>query len=327
VNGLDGFMWPGQERLGQGVGLAGYVAGPRASSKKDLQILSGAWNHTCTFRRELLAGLGETRGCVEGFSPISRRKLPLKVRCEFLQMVVLAPLASFNMRSPVATRLSCSDASETGSGACVAKCLARIGRGHVAKQLATALGRGRDLLGVDLAVYAAVERSEEGRRAMSQAWPGVLLFGTSGELLGERMPELSQRAAHLAREVEDIIRAKWDWIELGHLVTYGGTKLDSDRGIAQHVTTTFGLRPLLINPQGWMQVDWPTVAWMDCQFEVHGRVGVRGPLGLDAVTLAPKAPLWSRRVNVDADTGEADRHDICWMPAMCGRPVNGYDYE
>ena len=91
------------------------------------------WIHIFTFRRELLSGFDCLWPFIESYDGERRKEVPGEIHSEFLDLIVLLPLAIFNMRAEVSEEFTISDASETGAGMCSAAALSTEGMLHFPK--------------------------------------------------------------------------------------------------------------------------------------------------------------------------------------------------
>lgn len=145
-------------------------------------------------RRPLLSALNAVWRFIDSFGrepPVVRLPLPTSVRLELARFCALVPLARMDFRLGCMDRVTASDASTTGGGACVSKGLTAYGaaaanatvRGDLpeAHDLIQVLSVGLfdgvgclrmacDVLGLPMAGHISVEKSREGRRVVESAF-------------------------------------------------------------------------------------------------------------------------------------------------------------
>ena len=86
------------------------------ASKKALQKLLGLYVHPFMHRRECMSIFHHTYLFIDTLPEGVSRKIPQYICDELLTAVLLLPLASANIRLPVSTRISATDASLSGGG-------------------------------------------------------------------------------------------------------------------------------------------------------------------------------------------------------------------
>ena len=169
------------------------------ASQRELQVLGGGFVYISMFKRPLLSGLNEIwRDIValEEFPKGTRLPLCKKVAHEIARFIGLVPLAVMNFRAGFDERVTASDASTSGGGACVTRGLTPYGeaaslsrvRGDIPdvndfNQILSiglfdgigALRVALDLLKVPVAGHISVERSEEARRVVEAHFPDVIV--------------------------------------------------------------------------------------------------------------------------------------------------------
>ena len=168
------------------------------ASQRELQVLGGGMVYVCMFKRPMLAGLNQIwRSIVElgdkpkGFRVQRRREVAL----ELMRFLGLLPLAFTNFRADFDERVTASDASTSGGGACVSRGLSPYGaaaalskvRGEMPEESdlcsilsiglfdgISALRVALDILHLPVAGHIAVEKSPEAQRVVESHFPDVV---------------------------------------------------------------------------------------------------------------------------------------------------------
>ena len=118
----------------------------------------GHWCHLCSFRRECSAVHAQVWGYMCAWER-GRRWLDEEIATELVHGLCLLPLFEFDLRAELDEMITCSDASETGGGACYSLEL----RPRAVVPMAGELARGR-----------AVGRARPARHAAGRGLPRLL---------------------------------------------------------------------------------------------------------------------------------------------------------
>jgi hypothetical protein len=210
VDGNLGIAFPNPPKVALYVSLALELVRRGNSTQREMQVVCGGFVYFCLFRRPLLSALNAVWKFIEDFShlpPVVRLPMPPMVQLELVRFCGLVPLARMDFRLSCMGRVTASDASSTGGGACVSTGLTAFGaaaanatvRGDLPEphDLVQVLSVGLfdgigclrvacDLVGLPMAGHISVEKSEEGRRVVEAAFPGSL-FVKDVELVDEAL--------------------------------------------------------------------------------------------------------------------------------------------
>ncbi|CAK0867015.1 unnamed protein product, partial [Prorocentrum cordatum] len=212
IDGHAGIIGPDGDRVARLLGMTQFVLSRSHCRAKVLQVLGGHWTHIFQFRREASSLLVH-------FWPLLRRALqkgsvelcPL-VRNELHLCMFVLPLTAFNLRAPIVSTLTASDACEDGGGVCATRGLTPYGVTAVARdivlqsrgpfdkvglvELCGGIGGARQalhLLGVTPAMYAYSEIDEAAIRVVKSQWPDVVELGQVGLISDTVLAPLRRR--------------------------------------------------------------------------------------------------------------------------------------
>ena len=198
VDGTLGVAYPKPAKVGVYTRLALELLRRGAATQRELQVVCGGFVYFSLFRRPLLASLNSVWHMIEslkGEPPVVRAPLTPGVKLELARFCALVPLARMDFRLTCMERVTASDASSTGGGACVSTGLTSYGvaaanamvRGDVPERhdliqvlsvgLFDGIGCLRmacDLLGLPMAGHVSVEKSPEGRRVVESAFADTI---------------------------------------------------------------------------------------------------------------------------------------------------------
>ena len=210
LDGEAGIAFPKPPKVLLYVRLALELVRRGAATQREMQVVCGGFVYFAMFRRPLLSALNAVWRFIDSLSchpPVVRIPLPSEVRLELVRFCALVPLARLDFRLQVMGKVTASDASSTGGGACVSTGLTDYGaaaansavRGDVpeAHDLIQVLSVGLfdgvgclrmacDVLGLPMAGHVSVEKSAEGRRVVEAAFAGSL-FVEDVELVDHAM--------------------------------------------------------------------------------------------------------------------------------------------
>lgn len=210
VDGVEGIAYPKPQKLGLYLGLALELVRRGNATQREMQVVCGGFVYFCLFRRPLLSALNSVWTFIEEgkkVPPVVRLPLPEKVVQELVRFCALAPMARMDFRLLCQGRVTASDASTSGGGACVSTGLTAYGaaaanaqvRGDVPEEhdfvqvlsigLFDGVGCLRlacDVLGLPMGGHISVERSPEARRVIEAAF-GDSVFVEDVELVTETM--------------------------------------------------------------------------------------------------------------------------------------------
>ena len=194
LDGQQGIAYPKPQKVVLYVSLALELLQRGVANQREMQVVCGGFVYFCMFRRPLLSALNAVWRFIDslnGEPPVVRLPLPPEVRLELARFCALVPLARLDFRLQVAGRVTASDASSSGGGACVTTGLTDYGaaaanasvRGDIpeAHDLVQVLSVGLfdgvgclrmacDVLGLPMAGHVSVEKSPEGRRVVEAAF-------------------------------------------------------------------------------------------------------------------------------------------------------------
>ena len=133
VDGIEGRAFPRESKLGKYFSLAFLLVHEHRATQKQWQIACGGLVYFTMFRRQLLGSLNQVWTHIESYNqPGPRmRETPPVCREELLRFLGMLPLARMDFRLDVHHQVTCSDASESGGGACVSAAVTSLGE-HVA---------------------------------------------------------------------------------------------------------------------------------------------------------------------------------------------------
>ena len=201
LEGRQGTMGPGPERLLKLIQSTLVVIGDKRLKRKWVQVVAGRWVHVLSFRRPGMVVLDAIWKYIS--APFAPLQLEEKVRGELLGMCCLALMWHTNLRAPVCEETTASDASLLGGAVGVSRGLTESGKEFVqcdlqgepvpvipvlVLSLFNGVGctfRCYDLCGVVPAVCIAYEISGPANRVVSQRWPNVLIEKDVRELTAE----------------------------------------------------------------------------------------------------------------------------------------------
>lgn len=177
-------------RYGTFVGLTGYILRQPTTSQKDLQIVCGRWTHLMQTRRGTSSFLDRVWQHAIKLGPYRRAKLPPAIRCELIRCMLMVPLMSANLRAPISSLVTASDASEYAQGCCSSNALTEWGIHESLPDLAGSDRPGCDSMGIltvgdqlgslrfsfdfmriRIAAHAAVVEGLEAERLHLMTWP------------------------------------------------------------------------------------------------------------------------------------------------------------
>ena len=169
------------------------------ASQRELQVLGGGFVYIAMFRRPLLSGLNQIwRAIVELEEFPKGHRVPLKkeVVHEISRFLGLVPLAEMNFRVDIDERVTASDASTSGGGACVSKGLSPYGEAASLSQVRgdipeehdfcqilsigmfdgiAALRVALDCLGMPMAGHISIEKNAEAQRVVEAFFPDAVV--------------------------------------------------------------------------------------------------------------------------------------------------------
>ena len=215
VDGKDGRVRLPPERAALLAQLTAYLL-TEAVTLKELQVVMGHWCHAGTFRRECATVHTRVWRDMLVWPTRGRERLSDAVAYELVHALCMLPLHEFDLRAAVDFTITCSDASETGGGACYTRLLKPAFVPTVLHELAHTRGQCRDAvglielfagiggsrmalehLGVDLAVHAAAEIDENAQRVLKSRWPDAKFFGDVKAITLLDIKQLLGTAPHL----------------------------------------------------------------------------------------------------------------------------------
>ena len=195
LDGVAGKATGTEKKLGMILSVALFFLQQGRPAKTLLEMVLGRLMHRMQFRRATMGTLARTWKYLRRWG--MERAVPSEVEEDLLLSLSLLPAMAMDFRCPVSGTVTCSDASPSGCGVCVASQLTPQGRGLYRQLLEPpersgssgvyvvlvslfdgigGLRRATDVLG--LAVYgaAAVESNERCRRVTAHAWPDTVEF-------------------------------------------------------------------------------------------------------------------------------------------------------
>ena len=199
VDGKQGIVFPKPEKVLKYVQLAIMLLNLGKASLKQIQVVGGGLVYLAMFRRPLLGALnGIWTFAVEldRYHPVTRLPIPEQVRLELIRFVSLVPLSFMDFRVSLSPDVTASDASTTGGGVTVTRCLSEFGqaasltmsRGDIPgmeshSQILSiglfdgigALRVALDCLEVSCCGHISVETSATASRVVEAHFPGSLL--------------------------------------------------------------------------------------------------------------------------------------------------------
>ena len=131
LDGETGTLCAKPGKIAKYVALAVETLRRATVSQRELQVLGGGFVYISMFKRPLLSGLNEIWRDIVALDSLpksGRWPLSKKVAHEICRFVGLIPLAFMNFRAGFDERVTASDASTSGGGACVSRGLTPYGQ-------------------------------------------------------------------------------------------------------------------------------------------------------------------------------------------------------
>eukprot|EP00435_Cladocopium_sp_Y103_P024855 s3415_g6.t1 len=191
LDGSRGLLWASPERILETVWASVFFLQKDRWDKKLCQIILGRWIFILQFRRAAMGILSRSWETIECSWP--KPSMIQRVHREVLTLLCLAPLLQCDMRAPYDSKVTCSDASESGGAAAISNNLTWSGQSllsslnnHLARPIEVpvllisifnglgACFRIYDLLGLLVAGRIAVDISKTGNRVTRSTWPSTL---------------------------------------------------------------------------------------------------------------------------------------------------------
>ena len=200
IDGEKGQIYAKPAKIMKYVALALELIKKGRASQRELHVVGGGLVYIAMFKRPLLCGLNQLwRSIIEldskprGVTVALRREVVL----ELVRFLGLLPLAYIDLRAPADGKVTASDASTTGGGACVSRGLTPYGAAaslsHVRGDLPeehdfcqvlsiglfdgiSALRVALDALGLPMAGHVSVEKSGEARRVVESYFPDTIFI-------------------------------------------------------------------------------------------------------------------------------------------------------
>jgi len=193
LDGREGLLGGSPERILRTCFATIYLMRSGAVSRKAIQMVLGRWVFVLQFRRAAMGVLSRSWEATESAWPSGRAKLELYK--ELQTLLCLAPLVQTDLRCCYDDEVTCSDASEFGGAAAVARSLSWSGRSLVRSSRSPNKGpiacpilvisafngvggafRIYDILGVRPLGKVSIEVSKDANRVTRSAWPDVEEF-------------------------------------------------------------------------------------------------------------------------------------------------------
>ena len=206
VDGGLGVAYPKPQKVALYIGLALELLRRGASTQREMQVVCGGFVYFCLFRRPLLSALNSVWAFIESFKgepPVVRLPLPTPVRLELVRFCSLVLLARMDFRLECQAKVTASDASSSGGGACVSTCLTSYGAAAANAQVrgdvpephdfvqvlslglfdgVSCLRMACDILGLPMAGHISVEKSPEARRVVESAFADTIFVEDVAEV-------------------------------------------------------------------------------------------------------------------------------------------------
>ena len=176
------------------------------ASQRELQVLGGGFVYISMFRRPTLSGLNQIWKAItllDVFPKGHRAKLTKDVVHEISRFLGLLPLAEINFRLKIDEKVTASDASTTGGGACVSRGLSPYGEAASLSQVRgdipeehdfcqilsigmfdgiAALRVALDCLKMPMAGHISIEKNPEAQRVVEAFFPDSIVVNDVQEI-------------------------------------------------------------------------------------------------------------------------------------------------
>ena len=201
VDGVEGIAVPKREKVLKYVQLAMMMLERGRCTLKQAQVVGGGLVYLAMFRRPLLGSLNGIWRFILDLSevpPVVSLPLPPVVVLELTRFISLVPLCVMDFRMVLAEPVTASDASTTGGGVTVSRCLTEYGKAAALSQVRGdvlgeeshvqilsiglfdgigALRIALEALQVSCIGHVSVETSAAASRVVESHFPGALLCG------------------------------------------------------------------------------------------------------------------------------------------------------
>jgi hypothetical protein len=214
IAGRRGLIMATDERLSLLVGITFALMSQPHTRLKDVEVVAGNWIHNIQFNRATMAALDLVWEVIQGKVDAAKRSSLL---CpEWMMVLSLLPLMRLDLRTPMDTVVTASDASETGAGVCSASTLTKQGEqgladaekarsAPVADELCLfencgGISGGRralEILGIKPGLHITTEIDEPAIRVSSTMYPEIINLGNIENVTIESVVKAADLNIHI----------------------------------------------------------------------------------------------------------------------------------